>query len=114
MQLNWFSRLTKRSKKIDLGRARSNHTVEKPVTDNRASRDNVFREATITSQDGHRLRAVVTDLSASGLRIRFYAKQTLSEIVQVRLQGNSSKRFARVVWQRGMDFGLQFLPEDRP
>lgn len=111
MALNWFSRFTKRTKKIDLGRARLNQTIEKPAADNRGSRSRVFREATITCQDGSRLRAAVTDLSPSGLRIHFYAKQNLPEIVHVVLQGESTKRRAKVVWRNGTDFGLQYVPD---
>jgi hypothetical protein len=77
----------------------------------RSFRDATFKQATIRLQGGERMDVVVKNLSATGARIEFFRKVTLTDQVLISEPSTRLKRLAKVVWQKEGSAGLHFLPD---
>lgn len=75
----------------------------------RAPRKHVFRNATLSWDEAHRLGVVIKDLSDEGARVEFFQNVTLPEIVTLIEPTLKLRRNARVVWQTNGAAGLQFV-----
>lgn len=77
----------------------------------RSSRDSTFKQATVRLLGGERVDVVVKNLSATGARIEFFRKVTLTDQVLISEPSTRLKRTAQVVWQKEGSAGLHFLPD---
>jgi hypothetical protein len=82
--------------------------VAPPLKD-RARRQAIFRDATITLDSGERMAVAVKDVSANGARVEFFRHVLLPQSFMLSLPGMKLKRRARVVWQREGVAGVEFV-----
>lgn len=82
---------------------------DKPVDYRRARRDGTYKVVTITYPTGYVRKGVAVDLSATGVRVRFSQRGELPARVELKIDGQSGKRVADVVWQETHDAGLKFV-----
>jgi hypothetical protein len=75
----------------------------------RAQREALFKNGTVTLPDGARMVVVIKDLSDAGARIEFFARTTLPEEVLLVEPMLKLRRRARVVWQSDGAAGLHFI-----
>lgn len=86
-------------------------TVEKspPRSKERAPRQAVFRNATITFDSGERMAVAVKDVSATGARVEFFRHVALPETFLLSEPMMKLRRRVRVVWQRDGVAGVEFV-----
>lgn len=82
-----------------------------PRSKERASRQAVFRNATITLDSGERMTVAVKDVSASGARVEFFRHVALPVSFLLSEPMMKLKRRVRVVWQREGVAGVEFIEE---
>jgi hypothetical protein len=78
-------------------------------SEERAPRQSTFKQATITLQGGERMDVVVKNVSATGMRIEFFRKITLTEQVIISEPTLRIRKWAKVMWQTEGAAGLQYL-----
>ena len=85
--------------------------VEKvaPCSKDRAPRQAVFRNATITLDSGERIAVAVKDVSAAGARVEFVRHVPLPQSFILSEPIMKLKRRVRVVWQREGVAGVEFV-----
>jgi hypothetical protein len=88
-----------------------NAAVEKapPRSKERAPRQAVFRNATITLDSGERMTVAVKDVSASGARVEFFRHVPLPQRFMLSEPMMKLKCRVRVVWQREGVAGVEFV-----
>lgn len=99
--------------RINLDRARTKPAapipIVRPRADNReAVRKDVWCVCQVMSRDGAVREGVILDISATGARVRFRDRGELPDLVKIKASRIGLNRFARVVWQRTPDAGLEF------
>ena len=72
-------------------------------------REALFRDRTLTINEGERLRVVIKDLSCTGARVEFLVHRQLPPIVTLSEPVQRLRRQAHVVWQRDGVAGLAFI-----
>ncbi len=72
----------------------------------RPTRQPVFKNGSLTLDDGRRLSVVIKNLSAAGAYVEFSVRTDLSGRVLLSEPTIPLKRWARVVWQRDGAAGL--------
>lgn len=75
---------------------------------NREPRQPVYKDGVLVFGDGHRLRVIIKDLSASGARVEFFVHTTLPDSVTLVEPTMRLRRLARVAWQGNGVAGLAF------
>ncbi|PZO46146.1 MAG: hypothetical protein DCF16_19325 [Alphaproteobacteria bacterium] len=85
--------------------------VEKmpPRSQDRAARQAVFRNATLTLDSGERMTVAVKDVSATGARVEFFRHVPLPQNFMLSEPMMKLKRRVRVVWQREGVAGVEFV-----
>lgn len=85
--------------------------VEKmaPRSKDRAPRQAVFRNATITLDNGERITVAVKDVSAAGARVEFFRHVPLPQSFMLSEPVMKLKCRVRVVWQRDGVAGVEFV-----
>ena len=68
----------------------------------------VFREAVLTLEERHKVRAVITNLSSRGARVEFSARVDLPFRIVISEPTLNLKCCARIIWQRDGAAGLEF------
>jgi hypothetical protein len=68
----------------------------------------VFQEAQLTLDDYYKIRAVITELSANGARVRFASRVDLPFRIRVSAPVAKINCWARVAWQDDGAAGLEF------
>lgn len=68
----------------------------------------VFQAAELTLGDGHRLRAVITDISVGGARVQYASRMDLPFRVRLSAPVLKLNCWARVAWQDDGAAGLEF------
>jgi hypothetical protein len=71
-------------------------------------RRSVFQEAQLTLDDYYKIRAVITELSLSGARVRFASRVDLPFRIRVSAPLSKINCWARVAWQEDGAAGLEF------
>lgn len=107
--------------KIDLRRALANQTSLAPykqlsfqMRDMRKSiREDIWCECVLAANGIELREAVITDISATGVRVRFRRRGELPFRVRVRAVRLGLNREAYVAWQTAFDAGLSFAALDR-
>jgi hypothetical protein len=77
----------------------------------RNTRIEVSYDALLTTADGHKVRAVVRDLSATGFRVEVHDEVLRGELITLQV-GKGAAVKARVMWSLGNEAGGVFL--ERP
>lgn len=87
--------------------------VEKvaPRSKQRAPRQAVFRNATLTLDSGEKMTVAVKDVSASGARVEFFRHVPLPATFVLSEPMMKLKRRVRVVWQREGVAGVEFIEQ---
>lgn len=75
----------------------------------RAARDSVFKQATITFDNGSRIQVAIKDISAGGARIEFFHNIPLEGVFTISEPMARLRRRARVAWREQGAAGLVFL-----
>jgi hypothetical protein len=82
-----------------------------PRSKERAPRQAVFRNATITLDSGERMTVAVKDVSASGARVEFFRHVPLPATFMLSEPMMKLKCRVRVVWQREGVAGVEFIEQ---
>ncbi len=80
-----------------------------PVDYRRARRDGTYKVVTVTYPTGYVRKGVAVDISDTGVRVRFFQRGELPSRVELKIDGQSGKRTADVVWQETHDAGFKFV-----
>ena len=84
--------------------------IVRPMVDQRgALRKGTWCVCQIMTREGAVREGVILDVSATGARIRFRDRGELPRIVKIKASRIGLNRFARVVWQRIPDAGIEFI-----
>lgn len=75
----------------------------------RETRENSYKEASVTFPSGYKLRGIVIDYSEGGVRMRFMNVEHLPEIVDLSIPSLNVHCQARVAWHDTIDYGLEFI-----
>ncbi|MEP7210159.1 MAG: hypothetical protein ABI740_04920, partial [Alphaproteobacteria bacterium] len=79
--------------------------------DSRSPRQATFKQGTVTLSGGERMDVVVKNVSDTGLRIEFFRKVTLTDMVIIAEPTLRIRKWATVMWQTEGAAGLQFIDE---
>lgn len=101
-------RLADRVKQVTAGVASDVQAAEPQRPVDRAPRQAVFRNATVTLDSGQRLAVALKDVSSAGARIEFFQRNTLPASFMLSEPTLKLHRRVRVVWQREGIAGLMF------
>lgn len=101
------------------GRHKSRRETEAlPTQPEPAQRDSErtpsFKDATVTTMTGQKLRAVAVDMDDHGARVRFLTKPDIGDKVKVSISGVCTQRLAKVMWRDRNDVGLRYIMDARP
>lgn len=104
---------SKSKTKINLERAKAKPVAPIPVVRPQVNKRSAIRKGVwcvcqIVSRDGAIREGVILDISATGVRVRFRDRGELPDLVKIKASRIGLNRFARVVWQRTPDAGLEF------
>ena len=108
----------KRSKGILDQRLAKIATATKPVATGAARRRNdtrrsarrtVFKPAILAYGEGNAAQCVVNDLSAEGARIAIDRADAFPAHVTLKFGHAAPARYARIVWRKNRQYGLNFL-----
>ena len=84
--------------------------IVRPQIDNRgAPRKGVWCVCQVMTRDGAIREGIILDVSKTGARIRFRDRGELPNIIKIKASRIGLHRFARVVWQRSPDAGIEFI-----
>lgn len=84
--------------------------ILRPMVEQRkAVRKGTWCVCQILTREGAVREGVILDVSATGARIRFRDRGDLPRIVKIKASRIGLHRFARVVWQRTPDAGIEFI-----
>ncbi|MEO1476305.1 MAG: PilZ domain-containing protein [Pseudomonadota bacterium] len=86
--------------------------LSEEVSERDGARAPSYKDTTIRTPGGQKLRAITVDVDEKGARVRFVGQQSLSGLVDVSINGVCRQRPAKVVWTDGHDIGLQFMPQE--
>lgn len=75
----------------------------------RAERAPVFRPGKLFVSKSHNLRCVIRNVSATGAYIHMDGTHPLPELVVLRFEQTGIVKKARVVWQKEIEVGLEFI-----
>ena len=105
---------SKSKTKINLDRAKTSSSaplpIVRPMIDHRgAPRKGVWCVCQVMTREGAIREGIILDVSKTGARIRFRDRGELPDIVKIKASRIGLHRFARVVWQRSPDAGLEFI-----
>ncbi len=84
-----------------------------PEATKREIRKPSFRPGTVAFMTGERLSVMVTDLSATGARVRFVRRGLLPERVQLIEPLQGINKWGYVAWQTTHEAGLRFVGASR-
>ncbi len=76
--------------------------------EDRATRQAVFRNATITLDSGQKFTVVMKDMNSGGARIEFFQRNDLPESFLLSEPTLKLRRRVRLVWQRECVAGVKF------
>jgi len=74
-----------------------------------AARKAIWCECSLGSSGSDARKAVIMDVSETGVRVRFHTRGSLPVQVRIRAGRIGLNRMARVVWQTVSDAGLEFI-----
>ncbi|HWA01409.1 MAG TPA: PilZ domain-containing protein [Caulobacterales bacterium] len=98
------------SLKFKLHDKASERAPDADVVEHRAQeRQAVFREAQLVLDDFYKIRAVMTELSETGARVRYANRVDLPSRIRISEPTFKIHCWARVVWQKDGSAGLEFL-----
>lgn len=107
---------SKSKTKVNLDRVKTRTTAPMPapivrptVDQRRALRKGTWCVCQIMTREGAVREGVILDVSETGARVRFRDRGELPRIVKIKASRIGLHRFARVVWQRIPDAGLEFI-----
>jgi hypothetical protein len=75
----------------------------------RAARQSVYRQAVLVLEQGERLPVVIRNVSDGGIRVEFFRKTPISDLVLVDEASLALRAWSRVAWQRDGASGLYFI-----
>ncbi len=78
----------------------------------REERHAVFREALLILDDFYKIRAIMTELSDGGARVRYASRVDLPSRIRISEPTFKIHCWARVAWQKDGNAGLEFVREE--
>lgn len=105
---------SKSKTKVNLERVKTRVVPQAPIVraaveQRRALRKGTWCVCQIMTREGAVREGVILDVSQTGARIRFRDRGELPRIVKIKASRIGLHRFARVVWQRTPDAGIEFI-----
>lgn len=94
--------------------ADTDYVSSAPKADDRAKRESTFKQATLMLATGERVDVVVKNISATGAKVQFFKHVTLSPQVQMAEPTLRLRKWAKVIWQKDGEAGLQFVADADP